>query len=432
MPGTPFDGLTSIANTSRDALGLTNRSGGPNGPGRSIIIDEQGVANPRRIVLKGRAMPYQGVPWGGTQASKVTWYPGNPVATQQVLGPRENDTDMEGMWKDRFMPGSVIVTDSSGTGGAAQALPGTGSLFGNGEFNLAEEVVKLFNDIRRAGTILRVQWLSEVRFGIIKEFEADYDRPQDIRWSMSFEWHAWDDDQSTRSATEPVNSSSILDAFNKVVDAVSLAPSVARAVQANLVSTISEVSDLVGTLFSSLEVFDTVLDTPGAVVGSIRNNVGELDRLLTSIISGLVDVRWPNTASATEISGPSTNPIGSSRTRSSVSKQELEFDRWRRTTAAAAASLRRTASDAVEQRFERLNPKTTRIVEVSAGTTLYDLSRRFYGSPDFASYLAGVNGLSGASVAPGTSVRVPPRPTGVVSPNSLLGGRKKKDCGEIC
>lgn len=420
MPGTPYDNLRSIVSTTADALGFGDSlPASATGPGSSIIIEEQNLANPRRITLRGRAMPYRGVPWGGSQETKRTYYAGNPVATLQVLGPRENDTEMEGMWKDRFLRGAVVVTSLSGLGSGGGEV---------GQFDLAEDVVQLFHSIRRAGTLLRVQWLSETRFGVIKEFEADYDRAQDVRWTMSFEWIAWDDDQSLRSAEEPIPSSALLDGFDILMNAIALAPDVARATQAVLVGTVRMIGDSVASLFALLETIDSTLDTPGAVMGAIQNELQSLDRQLTELVQRVLDVKWPRTESATAISGPTTSPWSSRQTRSSVAKQELEFERWRKTVGRAGSNLRRASGDAVNARLERINPRTTRVVTVSQGTTLYDLSRRFYGTPDFASYLAQVNRLPGAQVLPGTPVRVPPRPGTAVSRDGVMSGGKPKGC----
>jgi hypothetical protein len=64
-------------------------------------------------------MPYTGVAWEGEQHSKLTWYPGNPVATQQVLGPREtNDPDkiVTAMMQDLTRQAEMRI--SSGFSGA--------------------------------------------------------------------------------------------------------------------------------------------------------------------------------------------------------------------------------------------------------------------------------------------------------------------------
>ena len=57
----------------------------------------------RTIVLQGRSLPYQGVAWGGTMELDVSWFPGNPVASVQVIGPREKGTTIVGKWKDIFL-----------------------------------------------------------------------------------------------------------------------------------------------------------------------------------------------------------------------------------------------------------------------------------------------------------------------------------------
>lgn len=441
MPGTPFDNLI---NTSADALGFSSENIEAPRPGGSVIIEELGIASPRRITLKSRAMPYQGVAWEGEQGVKTTWYSGNPVASVQVLGPRELPTTMEGMWKDRFLPGSILVEDIGGVGGVG----GNGSTsleVLNEGIKLAEDAAQFFHKIRRAGTALRVQWLSETRFGILRHFSAEYDRAQDIRWSAEFEWYAWDDDESLRTAEEPIASSSLLDTYNLIVNAIALAPDIARAVQATLVDLVNDIGDSIGELFSILETFDSILDTPGAILGAMLNTSRELGRELTELMRKLMDVRWPNTVSAPAMGGPSMSPVHSSKTQSSVVKQELEFDRWRRTVGKIAGKLRTNSDAAVHQRIERISPKTTRSTVILAGMTLYDVSRKYYGSPDFASYIARANGASSARLVPGTTIRIPPRPTGPISRSigvtgrsgSVAGGPRKDaagggDCGGCC
>lgn len=411
--------------------------------GHSFVIEEQDVPGARTITLKGRAMPYQGVNWGGEQRSKLTYYPGNPVASQQLLGPTEEDTVIEGTWKDRFMSGAIEIGTAQESGGgsgggalgsiknaAKSAALSALKIEESQEIILAEEVVQIFHSIRRAGTSVRVQYMGEVRFGIIKEFTARYLRPQDIEWSMTFEWRSWDDDAPLRSASEPQDSQNLLDKLNAVLDIVSNAPFAVQQLTASLTNQINQIADLAQVAFDVLRTVDALTDLPGTVLGAMIQAVNDLNNELKDLIRRISDVRWPVTNSAQSLSGPVIDPVTNSRGRSAPSKQVLEFERWRRALTLAATDLRRTASDASDQRIRQRIPKTTRIVEVREGATLYDLSQRFYGSPDFANYLAAANGLTSVSVSGGFQLRVPPRSTGPISVDLSKG--RAKDCTPCC
>lgn len=420
--------------------------------GRSLVIEEQGVPGARRITLKGRAMPYQGVEWGGEQRHKTTYYPGNPVASQQLLGPLEGPTTMEGTWKDRFMPGAILVEPAAGSGGGTSdggglggAVAGAGKsalskvakgaasalgLNSGGDLLLAEEVVQMFHGIRRAGTSVRVQYLSEIRFGIISDFTARYLRPQDIEWSITFDWRSWDDDIELRSASLPQDASNLLDKLNKVLDVIANAPFAVQQFQAQLATSINNLANTTQVLFDVMRTIDAVTDLPGTILGNALGTVRQLVAQATDLIRQIADVRWPVISSAQSLAGPTVDPLTNSTGRSAPTKQGLEYERWRRAATLALADLRRTASDSVDQRVRQRIPKTTRVVEIREGASLYDLSTKFYGSPDFANYLATVNGLTSVSVSAGTQIRVPPRSTGptVVS----LVGSRKKDCTPCC
>jgi len=146
-----------------------------------------------RIELRGRQMPYRPMSFETRQRVKTTYYPGNPVATQQVIGPTEEPSVFNGMWKDLFLGD-----------GAAMALK------------------DLFEDICRRGPLVEVSWgagiLNDtagaaqvqnggyVRRGILTRFKTSPERPQDIAWEMEFTWRGTDDiSVSPISATDIVN-----------------------------------------------------------------------------------------------------------------------------------------------------------------------------------------------------------------------------------
>lgn len=128
----------------------------------------EGPRTGQTIALSGRSMPYRAgaggsVSFGREQRTKLTWYPGNPTATQQVIGPTIKPTTINGIWKDRYL--------------------------GEGE---AARLVELFEEISAQGVQVQVMWEFRLYRGVVKSFGWNPGDPVggrgDIRWEMTLEW----------------------------------------------------------------------------------------------------------------------------------------------------------------------------------------------------------------------------------------------------
>ena len=391
--------------------------------GSSFEIQQLEGANPITVLLKGRAMPYQGVSWGVEQHSKITWYPGNPVATQQVLGPREDSGfSIRGMWKDRFIGGNVVKNgDASSISSAAQA-------------------VQLFEQLLRAGKRVRVQWAQEVRSGIIRRFKPEADRLQDWRWELEFEWSSRDDEEAPKASVQAPGpaGNDLLKRLNQLEDAIALATDTAQALVATVVSDIATIRDNVSKVVDLLKLVETVVNAPAAVLGALKAAVGALGRQIQDFAQRIGGPRTSalDNQTSTNIKGGgfalSTNPGKGGAPPSSSVAQELSFEVWRRTVVAQALALlfqlQRLSDDAVQ----RSRPTTTRIVVVKDGQSLYSLAQQFYGSPDFANFLALNNRLQSAIVPPGFRLRVPDRPSQATASIEPVSARPATTSGGKC
>lgn len=374
--------------------------------GTSFSIEQVDGAKPIRVLLRGRAMPYQEVGWDVEQHSKITWYPGNPVATQQILGPRESSGfSIKGMWKDRFLKGTVVK---------------------NGDPNAitsAAEAIQLFEQLTRSGKRVRVQWAQEVRLGIIKKFEPVAIRVQDWSWTIEFEWSARDDEEAPKAATEaPAPSGSdLLKRLNALENTLALVPDMAQAFEASLVSTIASIRDGIAKVVDLLQVVETIVNTPAAVIGALKAAVASLGRQIQDYVRRIAGPRSSATdhQTATQATGSFSSPLragpGGATPASSAITQQLQFEIWRRTTAQQALALLFQLQRLTDDVIGRVRPNTTRIVTVKQGQTLYSLAAQFYGSSDFANFLALTNRLTTALVPAGFRLRVPDRPTGAVA-----------------
>lgn len=420
--GAGLGAFDNLSNFALDVLGFGPDFVGP--AGTSIVIQELEGEAQRRIVLRGRAMPYRGVGWEGEQKTKKTNYPGNPVATLQILGPIELPTTMDGMWKDRFIRGSILVGDGNG--------PDDGDLI-----DTAEKAVRFFEDLARAGRLLRVQWMGVVRTGILRRFLATFDRITDTKWECEWEWISRNDDAAPRAAEVPeVSSDSLLDLLNKIEDILTLAPDLAAAFTASILDTIEAIREKCSLVVGLLRVVETVVGLPAAVMGALKAAVGELVREVQELVRRCSD-RASASAAAVELAGatvtaavPGTigltlGPGGVSteaavKPSSSVA-QTAAFGAYTRNLSASADALGFAAQRALQATVDRQQPPTVQRVVVGEGETLYTLSVRFFGTPDFATFLAATNGLQTAAVPAGFELRIPPRPASAAGPVELYG-----------
>lgn len=370
-------------------------------PGSSVEIAQVEGDSPIVVVLRGRAMPYQGVSWEVGMRSKLTWYPGNPVATQQVLGPEEMPTTMGGKWKDRFISKAIVVNgDETRIGKAVQA-------------------VQLFQGLARAAKAVRVQWLGEVRTGLIKSFRATYDRAQDIEWEVEFEWQSRDDETAPRgSGGGPVDvgtTSDLLAMLNRLEDIAALAPLAADIAVSNVAQVISQINrvrDIALDAVQILRVAETTVNLPMTLLGAAKSALTAIELEVKDLVGRVTGPRASGVDNwtATQLNGDTTDP--SQPKRSSSTTQQLKFEVWRRGVGAAAMLFLFTLQRQIMALGARYQPQTTKVITTTETQTLYSISRQYYGSPDYANFLASVNRLTSVRVAPGTQLRIPPRPFG--------------------
>lgn len=399
-------GFDELVSAGANALGFPDPFGSSGGSlqGSSMeLVQVEGDPSQRvAVILKGRALPYSPVSWERTLRTKVRYYAGNPVATQQVLGTEESNTTFAGTWKDRFILGSVVV-DGSTT-----------------EIDSAEKAVALFYKLQSAAKLIRVQWLSEVRTGLLVRVTPNYQRAQDIGWELEFEWQSRDDQVAPRNIAETGKSGDLVSFLDRVEDIAALVPLAADILASNvasIVSTINRVRDIVGDLVQVLRIAETVVNLPATVLGSIRSNLESLEREVADLMRRITGPRSSalDQASAQRLKGDTSDPRFSQRgaaVRSSADTQELTFEVWRRSLALSVSNLLYESQTQVAAIERRSQPETTRMITVREREDLYSISRRFYGAPDFANFLAFANRLNSVVVPPGTQLRIPPRPAG--------------------
>lgn len=370
------------------------------GPLASVVL--QTDQSPGVLVLTGRQLPYGAMLGGqtsfeGRQRIKATWYAGNTRATLQVMGPVEEPTSMNGMWKDLFL----------GVGAALQ-------------------LVQTFDAIRRTGPLLKVEWGPAVRIGMLEVFKwTPVISTTDIQWDAKFVWAAQDEKPAalisatgiqnpreglTAVATQGAAASNSVRAWleDAVSTIVSFPDNVLGSVDMALSSTfglIQDINDTAGAVSDIQALPLNILQRGVGVSVAMANSMRDLTETMFTINPG--DYLW--------------NDLGSAL---------LDFKDFLFGTVESADAAAESATETAGSLEGQLVPELIAEIRVPPGTDLRDLAMQYYGDPDDWYPIAVASGFRDSVVPSSPSlpsdvtsftVRIPRRASGAMSDLSSQG-----------
>ena len=155
------------------AITLSNAAALKKQVSNQLTIEELNGAR-RKVTLRGAGLPHTGASWGVKQNAPVTWFPGNPEGSQQVLGGQVLPADWEGSWKRTLLGRSPCYFGTDGGQSVSVIEPAT--------------LVALFESICLAGTRVRVKWRGLVREGRLTQFDHGHGYATDVAWKAKFDW----------------------------------------------------------------------------------------------------------------------------------------------------------------------------------------------------------------------------------------------------
>jgi len=389
----------------------------PSEPAPVLVIHEVGGSERRQIALAGRALPFRGsMKFSGEMRLENTPYTGYPKVNQTVLGAIESDQEMNGEWHDRYLldPDEVSAVLRS-----PSANPGEGTIgLTRTELRSARDLCVLFDDIRRAGRLLRVSWLHLQRLGRLAMFEQDWQNPHDVKWRMKFSWVGIDDDVGLPSPVRPsitglaqalsTGYTSLHDATN--FDALpNLEPSFADGVDAlvgRMQATIASIGDAAESRVSgATQTFDAIRRGI-SLAGQARDQAQQLlDALDATTYSAMT------TSSAIQSAGVSaTGLVGQGGLRIFETMSPGDHIVAACQAVAATRAARAMKHVAARERFRLLRSiesDVVAIVTMGADEDLRDISAQWYGTPDEWDEIRKFNGLASSSAPVGSLIFVP-------------------------
>lgn len=406
------------------ALGANNTSLSTASP---LVIEQMkpdGEGKKKRLVLSGRALPFQTVEWKGKLRVKTKWYQGNPVASQQVLGFEHPPTEMKGQFSTRFLSDPVTPQEQGFFDKVSEQVSGsiTGFLTGSGpepKFEVVSEAVVEFFDspfklvgerlktakeardalwrFQRDGCPVRVQWDDICRVGLITEAAFDHTRAEDIGWKLTFEWQSDDLPMPAVYSADPDLSQfpeGLLDKlrnFRKTVTAPAhFAGDMLDAINQDIALIESGINELAGCVTDYTNVGAEFLDTVNRMLGiydSIMNAVNNVKDSIEGVNAEWCATtgRFDDVAAAAEYNYDVldfANDIGSS-----VAEQRAALEEFR-------------------------EPRTIGTETVHEGQDLRYFSTKYYETPDHWTDIADYNELEGSDAPVGMTILIPTRGKG--------------------
>jgi len=373
----------------------------------SAFAIEELEGDKRVVRLVGSGQPFRPSTWESQQSLQTTWYPGNPEASQQVLGPQDLPSDFEGMWRRTLLGRTPATVDK-----VAVVHP--------------MELCSVMDDIRLRGHRLRVTWAAVdgtgadrgkiVREGRLQKFGQSPDRVDDIAWKMHFEW------LGRGRNVQRVSVSRDGDYVSAIVKAKSAANALASLNVA--MSAISSAAKIPGSATRlTLGQLESLANAPAQLVNAVTREanriVSDLDR-----IGKLVNkVRAIPASLAGSALATAHNAIAvANRFQDQLSRTPPEALSARASAAdvVRAASLFGRTSDVARglagaahelaRRGEQQAPKRTMlgIHVVRRGDTMSSIASKWYGNADLTEKICRSNKLPLGTVTPGRPTLVIP------------------------
>lgn len=354
----------------------------------------------RTLSLAGRALPYQPFTLEGKQRAEFTRYPGNPVASVQMLGSDEGNTTITGMWKDRFIKPTTAEGEPVTPSGVA--------LWNGQQVRDVRALVDAAELLRLSGQLLEVQWNAIVRRGILTRFRQSWVRFEDVNWEMDFEWISRG--QPEQPITVPLPPSTeeyaakLRSLYTNLEETITESTAFRKA--EGFLNTINQFAEEMGRAVEELE--SVAVSATNLVLTPVEAG-RRLLATTNTIIANAGGIKDAVAATALDEIGYVSDEVatltGSEDTTYGTS---LEAAQYARSVASDAASIAWYAAERADVFRNFIDEEDLLAIFVArADSDLRTISTTYYGTSDNWRRLASYNGLRSSKLIAGDVVLVP-------------------------
>ncbi len=341
------------------------------------------------IELEGWSAPFRPITFGQSMRRKTTFYPGNPEGTQQIIGKVYKPTTFTGFWPDRYLGD-----------GAAKSL------------------VDVFEQLLDSGASVQVSWGTAIaaddsttaaggytRVGILGDFDFSPERPQDIGWTMVFEWRGKGD--AFAPPVAPAEVQNPREGFQEAVGDLLTAKAASQTFLDSLRSPIPQAAiDAVNTAVTNIDAATQSIQAVSAIVTTTANFPANAGRALIGACGTAID--------AADGLRDAMLSIDPTRLLLPVDDAAAYLNTKLRTFFMLATSdqVRASARPTADGVAATIEPDVVAQVRAPAGVDLRDLALKYYGDADAWWAIANYNDMDGSEV--------PAPPTGAADHPPLL------------
>lgn len=353
------------------------------------------------VSLRGRAMPYAPFTLESEQRIKTTWYPGNPKATQQVMGVTEKPTTITGIWKDRYIGDGVSRFLAKVFENIGRSAPQLQVTWGTGATS---------TDVGGGGTVGEPL----VRYGLLKRWKFSHNIPQQVPFELEFEWNGLE--QASIPAVTVTGQVTYKESLNDISRSVEDATAFAQAMR--------DVNGKLGLPLSTIRNLNQNLDQANASLRSVNaaaNTIAGLRTIPFQVTQQLVNAASlagtaMNSLRDTFESLPLPKLVPDDQPISYLNFAGNRLEVLGKASEANDKAVRGSGSLAQEQ-----SPNIVAQIRAPAGTDLREIALQQYGDPDGWITIANFNNFpdsrvpmppSGPSDVTGVPIQIPELRTG--------------------
>lgn len=402
---------------------------GNQGDNAPLVITELN-ARGKTIKLFGRAAPYRGsLKFVSMQRIAESEYIGYPRVSQTALGGREQDTEMNGAWKDRF-----LGDDEEGTQALLEdfvpegvSVPAGTPLSSLSKLVSARDLCKLFEDLAYSGTPIALNWRHIRRTGRLEKFEQNWITPHDVEWKMTWKWISRDEKvhlpsparttltglaAEFRSAATDLHDATNFDGID------ALDPSFADRVDyftGRIEGAIADIGDAIETRLSAVTDLHSSLRRAASIATFVRDQAQELiDSLDAITYPAMIAAQDPSSIVPAAFSFDALSQIDLGQTGRLVAPlvgvdagAALAAACQNRAAAQLARKMRHVAARQQFALIRQLEADSIGVVIIRDDQDLRDIALQWYGNPDDWEPIRRFNELDTLSPPAGTMLYIP-------------------------
>lgn len=377
------------------------------------------------LELRERALPYRPLTITGKQRAEFTWYPGNPEATVQMLGPDEGSIQLRGYWKDRFITGSGAA---SATDAAASASGTQGGFYApNGEFTVGTKIetvsalVSTVDTMRRRGRRIKMTWGDLVRVGHITGFTQTWHNVHDCEWEIDFSVVSQGEGNVVSVTANPVTAAdtyqqelAYLNTLDAARDAQKITPTVTflSKVQKAYANFEEAQFKVVSAAYGIATNIAQYAAAPGDMARRSTAMYSGIVTQASAFLGGTIDRALSDLFEFTYWGSEDQTPYG----------VQLNSANTRRSVRNAVQSIRYNNAISRYELQKQLNAELIASYVAPGNIDLRDVSTKYYGTQNEWRFLMEFNGLRSSEVPYGTLILVPRQPTGASAGNPPAWG----------